>query len=646
MEKEIRFVSLVGVGVLAVALLGARAASAAVTADDSFFHTSPLDGSGIGAKRGQIINFIWGSAGFPNTKLPSLHKFVPSPISGLTNLQSVEALRITMDAGEYSIGYHFLPATGRRNRLVVVHQGHACDLVSGGIQNTIAALVADGFGVLAMSMPRFSPANPNIPDPGNCNAGDHPSMFNLPLSGGNALKFFMEPVAVGINYLVSRVGYTDINMVGLSGGGWTTTLYPALDTRIASSFPVAGSVPLYLRVEPYPHDLEQFFDPFYGASGVAGYLDLYLLGSRGTGRRQIQILNRHDSCCFGEGQHNAAALGIGFEPAVRIYESRLKSVAAGTAGLFRTMIDEVSPVHMISDYAIQNVILPVLRNTAVAATLPTTIRSRYGIAGNLCIDIPDLGRLPQNGDPVQVFQCHGGINQEFAIQNDGTIRVQRGGLCLDVPNFGRPPQNGDQLQVFGCHGGINQQFDAMADGTVRSRWTGGLCLDVPVLGREPQNGDRLQVFGCHGGVNQQFSVDKPTTTMSSKWGPSLCVDLPDFGRPPQDHDFVQVFTCHGGPNQRFNLESDGTFRSESGALCLDIPEVGRPPQNGDQLQVFHCNGGLNQQFDVQADSSVKSRATNGLCLDIPEVGRPPQSFDRLQVFQCHGGINQQFNINR
>ena len=36
-------------------------------------------------------------------------------------------------------------------------------------------------------------------------------------------------------------------MIGISGGGWTTTVYPAIDTRISESFSVAGSLPLSLR---------------------------------------------------------------------------------------------------------------------------------------------------------------------------------------------------------------------------------------------------------------------------------------------------------------------------------------------------------------------------------------------------------------
>jgi hypothetical protein len=639
---------------LALLLVHPRNASAQV-ANDSAFQTSPLNASGISAKRAQMISFIWGSAGMPLSKMPSTHKFVPSPVAGLTNLQSVEALRITMDSGQYSIGYHFLPTSNRRNQLVVVHDGHMasnnkCYLddgptsgqTDGGIQRTIKALLADGFGVLAITMPEFTPPDPNLPDPGNCTQ-NHRGMFNLSVNGGNPLKFFVEPVTVALNYLISTVHYPTINMLGLSGGGWTTTLYAALDTRIATSIPIAGTLPLYMIQSNDAPDLEQTLPAFYDPPGVAGYLDIYLLGSRGTGRRQIQILNRHDGCCYNE---NQTVPSIGFESGIRVYESRLKSVAPGVPGLFRTMIDEV-PLnqHMISDHAIQNIILPVLRDTTVAGTLNTTIRSRFGSVGNLCLDIPDMGRPAQNGDYVQVYQCAGGSNQEFALQNDGTVRVPLwGGFCLDVPDMGRLPQNGDQMQIYQCNGGANQQFDLESDGTVRNR-RNGICLDVPNMGRDPQNGDRLQVYQCNGGSNQAFSVNKPTTTISSVWSASLCFDVPDMGRPPQNNDLMQVYQCAGGQNQRFNLQTDGTFRTEWGALCLDVPALGRPPANGDRLQVYQCNGGVNQQFDALSDGTIRSRTQGALCLDIPNVGRPPQSGDALQIYQCNGGVNQQFNVN-
>jgi hypothetical protein len=641
--------------VAAALVLHGATALAQIRVDDSVLHTSPLSSSGITAERNRIINFIWGSAGFPSTKMPSMHRAVSSPMANLTNVQSVEALRITMDDGEYTLGYHFVPANSLRNRLVIVHEGHACYLddgpgsnrPDGGIQRTVKALLANGYGVLALSMPRFSPPNTELGDPGNCNAGDHASMFNLPLTGGNALKFFLEPVIASINYLSSR--YQDFNMIGLSGGGWTTTIVPAVDTRLKLSFAVAGSVPLYLRYEPYQsHDLEQYLGAFYGASasrtaGIAGYLDLYLLGSHGPGRHQIQILNRHDDCCFGEAEHKASALGIAFEPALRIYETRLKTMATDLEGSFRTYVDEVSPSHMISDNAINNVILPVLADASKAATISTTIRSNWG--NSFCIDVPDFGRLPQDHDYVQIFSCNGGANQEWSFQGDGTIRNQwGGGLCLDVPDFGRPPQNGDKLQVFQCHGGINQMFDLQSDGTFRSRWN-GLCVDVPDFGRAPQNGDRLQVYQCHGSANQSFSANKLTTAISSAWSPALCIDVPDFGRPPQSGDKMQMFQCHGTGNQRFNLQSDGTIRTEFGALCLDVPDLGRLPRNGDRLQVYQCHGGINQKFDVRSDGTLRSR-WNALCIDIPDLGRAPQNHDALQLYECHGTPNQKFIVRQ
>jgi hypothetical protein len=138
-------------------------------------------------------------------------------------------------------------------------------------------------------------------------------------------------------------------MAGLSGGGWTTTLYAAVDPGIRYSFPVAGTIPLYLRTGGSVGDKEQFLEEFYG---LAGYPDLYLLGASGAGRKQIQILNRRDDCCFGEAQHKIAHAGLEYEPAMRVYEKKVQQ-AAGTAGQFRLIIDDSAPRHMISAEAVQ-----------------------------------------------------------------------------------------------------------------------------------------------------------------------------------------------------------------------------------------------------------------------------------------------------
>jgi hypothetical protein len=118
--------------------------------------------------------------------------------------------------------------------------------------------------------------------------------------------------------------FYDIAMVGLSGGGWTTTVYSAIDTRISKSYPVAGSLPFSLRYQGRVGDWEQT-DP--GLYSIAGYLDLYVLGASGPARSQLQVLNTRDPCCFaGTGssiyedavQQRVRALGPG-RFAVRTY---------------------------------------------------------------------------------------------------------------------------------------------------------------------------------------------------------------------------------------------------------------------------------------------------------------------------------------
>src|SRR5205085_148225 len=102
--------------------------------------------------------------------------------------------------------------------------------------------------------------------------GGHDKMFSL-TTEGSPMKFFLEPVAVCVNYALARDRkMRDVTMIGLSGGGWTTTLYAAVDTRVRLSIPVAGSLPLYLRWGGSVGDTEQFLESFYR---IAGYPDLY-----------------------------------------------------------------------------------------------------------------------------------------------------------------------------------------------------------------------------------------------------------------------------------------------------------------------------------------------------------------------------------
>ncbi|HUS08347.1 MAG TPA: SGNH/GDSL hydrolase family protein, partial [Bryobacteraceae bacterium] len=312
-----------------------------VLVDDRTISTS-LDNAK--QKRQEIIRYIWGEAGFPRTKPAAIEKNAASPVKDLKNAAGVETFTIRMDADQENTTHHFIPKR-KNGRLVVLQHGHACtfddaqDPRGYGMASAIDTLLGEGYGVLAAYMPHMRP--------GDCRTVPHGQMFDLALKSGSQLKFFLEPVAISLNELKGR--YKEIHMAGLSGGGWTTTLYAAVDPSIRLSFPVAGSIPLYLRTGSSVGDKEQYLEEFYS---FAGYPDLYLLGTDRPGRRQIQILNRHDDCCFGEAQHKTARTGLAYEPAMRVYEKKVQQ-AAGSPGRFRLEIDDSSPRHMISGNAVQ-----------------------------------------------------------------------------------------------------------------------------------------------------------------------------------------------------------------------------------------------------------------------------------------------------
>lgn len=83
-------------------------------------------------------------------------------------------------------------------------------------------------------------------------------------------------------------------------------------------------------------------------------------GSTRWGRRQVQILNRHDDCCFGERQHDAAISGLACEPAYRIYEKAVQQ-ALGAHGEFHLEIDDSAPHHMISPATVKAIVNQIKR---------------------------------------------------------------------------------------------------------------------------------------------------------------------------------------------------------------------------------------------------------------------------------------------
>lgn len=346
LTSSIRWLAILALGVFA-----GPALSADLIDDRAITIHSAAD---VAAKRKALIEYIWGSDGWPK-RLPEVIANIDNPVKQISGFERVDEVRIDMAPGLQGLAYHFIPKQAN-GELVVVHHGHACSFGDdASLQETINALLREGYGVLGVFMPHKRP--------GDCTGG-HDAMF-LMQTTGSPMKYFLESTAVSLNYLKSRAAtdhfpsYAQFHMTGLSGGGWTTTVYAAIDPTIRCSFPVAGTIPLYLRARGSVGDLEQTESSFYR---IAGYPDLYLLGAHGKGRIQVQILGRRDTCCFGEAQHDPKTTGMDYDDAMHEYATRVQAAARqlGDAS-YRLEIDETVAGHLISHHAIEDIILPELR---------------------------------------------------------------------------------------------------------------------------------------------------------------------------------------------------------------------------------------------------------------------------------------------
>ena len=308
--------------------------------------------------RTAIINEIWKGNGFPTRQPTTVTQNInPSPVmdtSYFTNLARVDELDINFSEGFNSKVFHLIPTVGN-NRLVVYHFGHGGDFTAGESKNTIKYFLDHGFSVLAIYMPG---SQDNTGPVSGTQTVFHDNMKALESPTFDPLKIFLEPMAVALNYTDSYYAYQDITMVGISGGGWATDFYPAIDTRIKKSFAVAGSLPTCLRD---PSDVSDYGDYEQGGYGgdpaslyanVASFLDLYIMDSIGTGREHKQILNYGDSCCFYGSRFN-------------IYETTISNIALGLSGSFDVASDvSFTNDHKISDWARQSVMLPDLKESA------------------------------------------------------------------------------------------------------------------------------------------------------------------------------------------------------------------------------------------------------------------------------------------
>jgi len=289
-------------------------------------------------KRELLVNYIWPIDGFPYERKPKVETAITdSRYDDIDNLGRIDRITINMDYEVNSIAYLFMPHTPHKT-LIIYHQGHDGDFILG--KKTIQYFIERDYPVLAFSMPLLGMNNQpivDIPNLGMIKLKSHNDFIYLESSRFSPVKFFVEPIAISLNHM-DELEFDSYIMLGISGGGWTTTMYSAIDSRVLESYSIAGSVPTFLRSIPGNEgDYEQKIPTLYN---ITNYLDLYILSSFGDDRKHVEIYNKYDPCCFGG-------------DISKTYENEIKTnMLKLGSGKFMVYIDDTHKEHKISRFSL------------------------------------------------------------------------------------------------------------------------------------------------------------------------------------------------------------------------------------------------------------------------------------------------------
>jgi hypothetical protein len=350
--------------------------------------TTLATGADVVARRQALINTIWPCGSLPSS-LPVVTQQTVAAVGGaipanLTNLApsvlqfdfpTMNPMPPNGTDGGNGMAFLLTPVEAPRHRVVILNTGHVQTFDESedgtGMRNVVQTLLTENYSVLLMYMPHFTPSDATGTNDG---PGNHDLMFSDGVDAGTGstyeptdatnYRYFFEPSVIAINFLASDAApggaFTDIALAGLSGGAWTTVMMAALDTRPRLSIAVAAGVPEYVEADT-TMDAEQFVR---GRLGI-GYADLHVMGADGTAlggapRRQTHVLNRRDSCCFGEIEYDSRGGDAGtWQSSMRLFESNVRGAlqGMGSAGRYRLEIDEMADHHMVSANSLQNILL-------------------------------------------------------------------------------------------------------------------------------------------------------------------------------------------------------------------------------------------------------------------------------------------------
>jgi hypothetical protein len=344
--------------------------------------------------RKEVLDAIWGASGWPVANTASRTKtLVPSnpvdagvlqangipttgDLAGKMSTVDELAVTVTVDGISYQTRAYLLrPSMASNQRLVIVHAGHGPNFSDyglgypgGGGTGALAKFLGAGYSVLALLMPNYHLGSPFQPPDIDPNGDRHTTIFTG--GGTSRLRVFLEPIAACLNWLRSNEAFLQFDMTGISGGGWTTVLYAAVEPSIRASVSASGSLPLDLRTSGDWGDKEQYYAPLFGGAstaGIAGYRDLYTIAAFGYGRRHIWSGNVFESgCCFSDGQYGTE-IGAQLEATRASIQGRLANAGAGRFDVAR--FSDNNGAHTISPNGLDRIFTEINSNVPASSGL-------------------------------------------------------------------------------------------------------------------------------------------------------------------------------------------------------------------------------------------------------------------------------------
>jgi len=328
----------------------------------------------IATVRQQIVDSIWVPGA--KTVLPTLTfsaginpaAFKTEEYPWLGSVGSIDKLKLILKNKIESNVYILHPRVSNRLKIpIIYHGGHGGGFWEDKNWNNMSSDYAvsvykffldHGFDVVCIDLPLHGVNEKSYmwdKQTGKYLITEHGDLFKLK----EPFYYFFEPIKRTIDFLQKRFGYSEFAMIGLSGGGWATTVYSAIDTRIKHSYAIAGSTPLDFRTHPNDWgDLEQNYKPFYDQFN---YSTLYTLAAAGEDRLHYQILLKNDQCCF----------AVNGEPWAKNVQVALVNLP--DPGSYKFLYDTSANKHMVSSVALDSIYNNLLKYFVIK-NLPFEIR--------------------------------------------------------------------------------------------------------------------------------------------------------------------------------------------------------------------------------------------------------------------------------